>query len=163
MSNAMSNADMWSLVVGFLSATFVLPIIQQPRWNELTRSLTTFGYSLVAGFGTAWFTGALDSTSLQDAKSVTSAMLLVFVSAIATYKGFATPTGIAPAIEKATSAGGTPKPGSEKPLTSGGSDLRIPPATEQPTTTAASGISPGISRRPAHRAGSDPASAFRTR
>lgn len=100
----MSDAVMWSQVAGFLSATFVLPIIQQPKWTDQMRSLVTFLYSIAIGAGTAWFTGAFDQGAENATKSLTTAVLFVFISAIATYKGFAKPLGIAPAIEIATSS-----------------------------------------------------------
>jgi hypothetical protein len=162
MTGVMSNADMWSLVAGFLSATFVLPIIQQPHWSELFRSLVTFAYAIVVGLGTAWFTGALDSTSLGNAKSATTAVLLVFVSAIATYKGFGQPTGIAPAIEHATSAGGSPKPESSNPGSRTQSGPEAEHAGEQAEdVTSATSESRGRSYKLARRSGSDPAASFR--
>ena len=92
---------MWELLVGFLSATFVLPLIQQPRWSNGVRALITFAWSILAGLGTAYFTGAFDGVS--DVRTGITAVLTVLISAIASYHGFAKPTGIAPAIEAATS------------------------------------------------------------
>lgn len=99
----MSDAAMWALIVGFASATFVLPVIQRPTWAAGTRAAVTFGYSVIVGLGTVYFTGGLDRTDLRHPRETLAAILLVLVSAIATYKGFALPTGIAPAIEAATS------------------------------------------------------------
>lgn len=97
----MTNLAMWNLVVGFLSATFVLPVIQQPRWSAATRSLVTFIYSVVVGAGTAYFTDAF--AHLNDVRAVVTSILMTLIAAIATYKGFAQPSGVAPAIESATS------------------------------------------------------------
>ncbi len=105
----MSDVAMWELIVGFLSATFVLPVIQQPSWTERTRALVTFLYSIVVGLVTAYLTGAF--AGLADVRAGASAVLLMLVSAISTYKGFAKPTGIAQRIEISTSPGaGQPSP-----------------------------------------------------
>jgi hypothetical protein len=103
----MSDIDMWNLVVGFLSATFVLPIIQRSAWDEWMRSAVTFGYCLVVGLGTTWLTGAADGRPIPDVRAAVTAVLLVFVSAITTYKGFAGPTGIARKLETATTPKGS--------------------------------------------------------
>jgi len=97
----MNDLAMWELIVGFISATFILPVIQQPTWSERVRSLVTFGYSIIVGLGTAYLTGGFDNVT--DLRTAVSAILLMLVTALATYKGFAKPTGIAPAIEKSTS------------------------------------------------------------
>jgi len=92
---------MWDLVVGFISATFVLPVIQQPTWSTRRRAAVTFGYCVVAGLVTAWLTGAF--VAAHDVRSGASSVLMTLVTAIASYKGFAQPTGIAGSIEAATS------------------------------------------------------------
>lgn len=96
-----NDLAMWNLIVGFLSATFVLPVIQQPAWSAKTRAVVTFLYSVVVGLGTAYFTGAF--ARLDDVHAGVTSVLLTLIAAIATYKGFAQPTGVAPAIEQATS------------------------------------------------------------
>jgi hypothetical protein len=96
-----TDLQMWNLVIGFVSATFVLPVIQQPTWRAQTRALVTFLYSVVVGLGAAYLTGAFNG--VHDVQAGVSAVLFTFVTAIATYKGFAKPTGIAPVIEDATS------------------------------------------------------------
>ncbi len=97
---------MWELIVGFLSATFILPIIQQPRWAAGTRAIVTFLYCVVVGLVTAYLTGAF--SSVADLRTGVSAVLFMLVTAVASYKGFAQPTQIAPAIERATSPGPRP-------------------------------------------------------
>jgi len=94
---------MWNLIVGFISATVILPLIQQPTWTARTRAAVTFVYSVVAGLGTAYFTGAFDH--FTDVRAGISSVLFTLVAAIGSYKGFAQPTGIAPALEAATSPG----------------------------------------------------------
>lgn len=97
----MTNMQMWELIVGFLSATFVLPLIQQPTWSEKTRAAVTFVYSVAVGLVTAYLSGAFSGA--RDVENGVSAVLLMLVSAIATYHGFAKPTGIAPKLEAASS------------------------------------------------------------
>lgn len=97
----LTDTQMWSLVVAFVSSTVVIPVIQQPKWTRQTRAMVTFGYSVVVGLVTAWLTGAF--AGVHDVREGASAVLLVLVGAIAFYKGFGEPTGIAPMIEHATS------------------------------------------------------------
>jgi ribose/xylose/arabinose/galactoside ABC-type transport system permease subunit len=97
-----ADLQMWQLLVGFLSATFILPVIQQPRWSVQLRALVTFIYCVLAGWGTAYLTGAFDG--IHNVRTAVSSILFTLVTAVASYKGFAQPTGIAPAIEHATSA-----------------------------------------------------------
>jgi hypothetical protein len=100
----MSDVQMWELLAGFISATFLLPLIQQPRWSNGVRALITFAWSVAAGLGTAYFSGGFAGT--HDLRTGVTAVLTVLISAIATYHGFAKPIGIAPTIEKASSPGG---------------------------------------------------------
>jgi drug/metabolite transporter (DMT)-like permease len=97
---------MWNLTIGFLSATFVLPVIQQPHWSSKLRAFVTFIYSIVVGLGTAYFTGAF--SHLPDVRAGITSVLLTLIAAISSYKGFALPTGVAPSIEAATSPGTAP-------------------------------------------------------
>ena len=105
MEAQLSEIAMWNLVAGFLSATFVLPVIQQPRWSVRTRATVTFGWSILVGAGVVFFTGGVHD--LRDPRSVVTSVLLMLVAAVSSYKGFAQPSGLAPAIEAATS----PDPG----------------------------------------------------
>lgn len=99
----LTNVDMANAIIGFLSATFVLPVIQQPSWPAKVRALVTFVWCLLAGFVVMWVAGDLSAGKL------THSILVTFVTAIATYYGFAQPTKIAPAIENATSPGSARK------------------------------------------------------
>jgi hypothetical protein len=96
-----SDTELWSMAVGFLSATFVLPVLQQPRWSDRTRAFVTFVWCLLAAAGTAYLTGAFDGA--RDVRAFITAFLSVFVAAIVTYRGLAKPSGLAPALEAATS------------------------------------------------------------
>lgn len=96
----MDHLAMWNMIVGFVSATFILPIVQQPRWSSRVRALVTFVYSIIVGAVTAYLDG---SFSLAEPRAVATSIMTVLVTAIAVYNGFAKPTGIAPAVEAATS------------------------------------------------------------
>lgn len=96
-----SDLLMWNLIVGFISATFVLPVIQQPTWSTSRRAVVTFVYSVIVGIGVAFFTDAFGH--LNDARAAITSILVTLISAIAVYRGFAKPTGVAGAIEAATS------------------------------------------------------------
>lgn len=98
----MTDLEMWNLVTGFISATLVLPLVQQPRWSVSARAALTFAYCMVVGLVSAYLTGQLDG--VHDLRDAVSSVLLLLVATIATYKGFAKPVGIAPAIESATSS-----------------------------------------------------------
>lgn len=103
----MTDVAMWALVVGFVSATFVIPVLQRPTWKPGLRAAVTFAYSVLVGAGTVFFTGGMQPGALQNPRVMATTILLVLVTAISVYKGFAQPTGIAPAIEHATSPGPT--------------------------------------------------------
>lgn len=94
---------MWELVAGFISSTFLLPVIQQPRWTAATRAWVTFAWCVVAGLGTAYLTGGF--AGVHDVRAAVTSVLVVLVSAAGTY-AVGKKTGIPAAIEAATSLGG---------------------------------------------------------
>lgn len=91
----MSNFEMWSLVVGFLLPP-VLAVVQQSSWSPRLRAVVAFAACAVAGAGVAYFQGSLTGQRFVEAG------LLVLVTAVATYRNFWKPTGIAPAVETKT-------------------------------------------------------------
>lgn len=93
----MDKLQLWSLVSGSL-VPLVLAVIQQPKWSDQIRSLVTFAFSLLVGFLNVWLNG-----DLSKAADWTSAILIVLIAAVSTYKGFWKPSTIAPKIEYATS------------------------------------------------------------
>lgn len=93
----------WDLVAGFISATFILPVLQQPRWTAQVRAVVTFVWCVVVGLVAAFLTGSFGGG--HGGHAAVSSVLLVLTSAIASYKGFAQPTGIAGKIENATAVG----------------------------------------------------------
>jgi len=99
----MTDAQMWSLIVGFLVPPF-LAVIQQPGWSDGLRAVVSFVVAILVALGTVYFAGNLD---FGHEKAWISAILLVFVTAIATYRDFWKQTGIAPTIEAITSGRGS--------------------------------------------------------
>lgn len=91
-----SDAQMWSLIVGFLSP-LVIAVIQQPKWSGPIRVLVAVLWSALAGGMTSWLAGDFGG------RSALSCALIVCVTAIATYQQIWRPTRIAPTIEAKTS------------------------------------------------------------
>lgn len=108
-----NDVDMWNLIIGFVSATFIIPLLQRPSFPKWARSLITVVWSVITGVATVAFAGDLDFTNVLHSVG------LVFIAAIATYHGFAGPTGIAPAIENATSPGSARKQPTDDPPAGG--------------------------------------------
>lgn len=87
---------LWSTVVGFALPP-VLAVVMRARWSPETKGLVAFAACLLAAAGTVWFRG-----DLGRGRDLTASFLLVFSGAIATYRLYWHPTGIAPAIERGT-------------------------------------------------------------
>lgn len=98
MTEELSNSAMWALIVGF-ALPIIIAFFEQPGWSNEVRAWVALAVSLVVGFITAYLSGRL-GLSLQ---TVVTDVLLVVLTAIGTYKGFWQSSGIAPAIERATS------------------------------------------------------------
>jgi hypothetical protein len=96
----MGKLEMWALIIGFVMP-LLIAVVQRSTWTQTVRALVMAVSSIVAGGLTAYFAGDLNGVD------VTTTILLIGVTAIASYKGFWSPTGVAPKIEAATS----PKPG----------------------------------------------------
>lgn len=92
----MSNLEMWTLIVGFVTP-LIVSVINQPSWSPMLKSAIAFVVAAVLGAVTAYFKGNFDG------QTVLSSILLVIVTAIATYQGFWKPTTIAPRLEHVTS------------------------------------------------------------
>ena len=95
----MSNLQMWSLIVGFLTP-LLTAAVQQPKWTSRTRALVQVAVAIVIGAGTAWFNDQIDST-----KGVTTAILVVLVASMSSYESVWKKTGATAKIEQATSPG----------------------------------------------------------
>jgi hypothetical protein len=98
------DLTMWSLLVGAAAPT-VIALVQRPTWPDWLRSVTTASFCLVAGAVTAYLNG-----DLTNGRSLVSAILLVLITTLSTYRGFWKPTGVAPAIESVTTPDQHPAP-----------------------------------------------------
>lgn len=92
----MNNAEMWSLIVGFV-APMVIAVLQRPTFPRQLRAVVTVAFCIVVGFVTVLVTGQLTG------KTLTASILIVLVTAMVTYEHLWKATGIAPLVEKATS------------------------------------------------------------
>lgn len=90
-----SDADLLSLVVGFILPPFIA-LIQQPKWPDWFRALVTIAVCIAVGSLEAYLQGHL------SAGSILRRIMFVAVSANTTYQGFWKHAG-ARAIENATS------------------------------------------------------------
>ncbi len=86
-----------SIVVGSLLPNLIA-IIVQPRWRSEARGLATFAICVVAGLLIALLQGQIGSG--QD---VATSVVAVLITSQVLYQTLWRPSGIAPAIEKATS------------------------------------------------------------
>lgn len=97
------DTDLLSLVVGFILPPFIA-LIQQPKWPNWFRSLVTLFVCILVGGLESYLQGEL------AAGSILRRVLVVAISANATYQGFWKHAG-ARGIENATS----PKKAESKP------------------------------------------------
>lgn len=98
----MTNAELWSLIVGFISP-MLIAVVDQPGWTRAARTAVQVAVSVVIGLATAYFAG--DFTG----KDVVSNILIASVAAISAYKGIFQPTGMAPRVARATSPSTVPR------------------------------------------------------
>lgn len=94
-----ANIVMWSGLVGFFMPV-VIAIIVQTGWSDRVKSSVAFAACLVAGAGTAYFSGHFAG------RDIVTCALITFTLAAASYAAFWKPTGIAPAIRDATTVRG---------------------------------------------------------
>ena len=93
---------LWSTVVGFALPP-VLAVVMRGRWRSELKGLVAFVACLIAAVGAVWLQG-----NLASGADLTLGFLLVFGGAIGTYRLYWHPTGIAPAIERATDTASRP-------------------------------------------------------
>jgi hypothetical protein len=94
--SGLTDAELWTAAVAFF-APLAISVIQQSKWSERTQSLVAFGFYFVVALVSTFLAGMLDLGNLVRA------LLLVFLVASVSYKTLWKPTGVAPAIESATS------------------------------------------------------------
>jgi hypothetical protein len=77
----MSDVEMLSVVIGFLSPP-VLAVIQQTPWKPPIKAVVTFIWAIVLGALTTYFAGE------WSAKNVVTVILVVLATAVATYQAW---------------------------------------------------------------------------
>lgn len=87
-----------SAAVGFLLPLLVSVVIRS-SWPGWAKGCVVIASSIVAGVVTAWASGDLTG------KTITECVIVVVSFAIGAYKAFWQPTGIGPALERATEPG----------------------------------------------------------
>jgi VIT1/CCC1 family predicted Fe2+/Mn2+ transporter len=92
------SLEMLSALVGSLLPMLVA-VVNRSHWAPAVKGLVVVVSSIVAGAVTAWLNGQLNGLRW------TESALIIAGAAVVAYKHFWQPTGIAPAIERAT----TPK------------------------------------------------------
>lgn len=92
----MDNLTMWAGIVGFLSPP-VIAIINQPKFDARLKVVIMVGFSLLAGFLTAYFSNMLDG------EDIVKSILVTMTATIVAYQGIFKPTNIADKITWKTS------------------------------------------------------------
>ena len=77
----MTDAAMWSIIIGFFMP-LVINFVVNAEWSQSAKAGIAFAASLVAGAGTAFFTGAYEGLGIP------SSVLLTLVVAITSYQNF---------------------------------------------------------------------------
>ena len=77
----MSDLEMLGVVIGFLSPP-VLALIQQTPWKPALKAVVTFLWAVIVGAITTYVADE------WTGRNVISVMLVILVSAVATYQGF---------------------------------------------------------------------------
>lgn len=97
----MTDAEMWSLLLGVLMPPFVA-LIMQPRWSSALRAIVSAFACGVIGF-VQIFIDADQNLDALTGDGWLHAFLLVFVAAQAAYRGFWAHQPLTFAIENKTS------------------------------------------------------------
>jgi len=97
----MSDLDMWALIVGALLPA-VVAAVNRVNWPSWLKGVVAIAVSIVAGGVTALLTGQLTGVTWVHAA------LIVAGAALASYRLWWHPTGIALAIERTVNPGPPP-------------------------------------------------------
>jgi hypothetical protein len=96
----MSTETSIDLVIGGVVMPFIIAVINQSRWNVRVRGMVAFLACLVMAALLALLHGDLTVAAWRDTA------ILVTGSAMAMYHALWRPSGLAPAVQDATSIGG---------------------------------------------------------
>lgn len=93
----------WALILGVLTP-LLTAVVQQPRWSPRLRAIASAVVSVVVGVLTVLANGVdLSAWNGDKAQITLGVVALVLVASNTAYKTLWKPTGVAPAIERATS------------------------------------------------------------
>lgn len=95
--SVLDTPALWALAVGFITPPIV-SVLQEQNWSARTKALVAFVFYFLIALVTAYFAG------LFTVADIGRLWLLIFLSASTSYRNFWKPTGVSPAIEKATSS-----------------------------------------------------------
>ena len=93
-----NDLTMWTAIVSF-ALPLLVAVIQQPRWGSKARVLVATMSSIVAGFGTVYFT----SPEQFNGSTTATVILTIMVASTAVYESYWSSTGITNMIEIKTS------------------------------------------------------------
>lgn len=96
--------DAWYVLLTGPLLPLLQSIINQPHWSATAQAIVGAILAGIAGVAVAWHSGVLGANA-GTLFSVANAVILFNLSS-GFYKHFWKPTGVAPAIENATSTGG---------------------------------------------------------
>jgi len=95
---ALGPVALWLLAVGFFSP-LVIAVIKQAGWSPRRQAIVAFLFYVAVATVTAWLAGIFNTAG------IIVAILVIFVTAGNSYKLLWKPTGVAPAIQAATTIG----------------------------------------------------------
>jgi FtsH-binding integral membrane protein len=98
VSPPQSNLELWTTIVGAVLPPLIAMVIQS-HWEKPAQTAVMVVVCLVVGTVTSYLLGYYATTD------IVGAVLRTAGAAIVAYNGFWKPSGIAPAIERATSPG----------------------------------------------------------
>ncbi|MGW2936090.1 hypothetical protein ACWDA7_30530 [Streptomyces sp. NPDC001156] len=93
------NAELWAAALGYV-LPLAIAVVNQPRWRGWVKGLLMLVVAAGDGAGTAYFGDQFHG------RSVVSTVLIAAIAIGVAYHTVWKPSGIAPALERATSAGG---------------------------------------------------------
>jgi hypothetical protein len=95
------ETDVWYLLVTGTVLPLVISLIQQRHWNTTVQSIVALVVCIAAASAISIHAG------VTSGQGVAGAAIIVITVTKALYEAFWKPTGIAPAIENATTVGGS--------------------------------------------------------
>ena len=94
----LSNSELWAAALGYV-LPLVIAFVNQPRWASWVKGLLMLAVAGGDGLGTAYFTDQFHG------KTIVTCLLVAAIAIGVAYHTVWKPSGIAPAIERATSPG----------------------------------------------------------